>query len=313
MRYIKELREGEMVTEVYLVKQCQILKAKTGKNYMSLTLQDRSGSLDAKAWDLGPAIANVDPLDFVKVEGQVTSFQNALQLNVRRLRKADEGEYDQADYIPTTDKDRKEMFTELKGYIDSVKEPHLKTLLMNVFNDNDIVTRFMNHSAAKAIHHAFVGGLLEHTLSVTKICAYLADSYPILNRDLLLTAAIFHDIGKLSEISSFPENDYTDDGNLLGHIFLGAEFVGKKMEEIPHFPAGLASELRHCILAHHGELTFGSPKKPAIAEALALSMADNLDAKMECLKELFAGNDTEGVWLGYQKLFESNIRITSKQ
>jgi 3'-5' exoribonuclease len=154
---------------------------------------------------------------------------------------------------------------------------------------------------------------LEHTLSVTKMCAYLADSYPILNRDLLLTAAIFHDIGKLSEISSFPENDYTDDGNLLGHIFLGAEFVGKKMEEIPHFPAGLASELRHCILAHHGELTFGSPKKPAIAEALALSMADNLDAKMECLKELFAGNDTEGVWLGYQKLFESNIRITSKQ
>ena len=259
MRYIKELREGEMVTEVYLVKQCQILKAKTGKNYMSLTLQDRSGSLDAKAWDLGPAIANVDPLDFVKVEGQVTSFQNALQLNVRRLRKADEGEYDQADYIPTTDKDRKEMFKELK------------------------------------------------------MCAYLADSYPILNRDLLLTAAIFHDIGKLSEISSFPENDYTDDGNLLGHIFLGAEFVGKKMEEIPHFPAGLASELRHCILAHHGELTFGSPKKPAIAEALALSMADNLDAKMECLKELFAGNDTEGAWLGYQKLFESNIRITSKQ
>ena len=150
MRYIKELREGEMVTEVYLVKQCQILKAKTGKNYMSLTLQDRSGSLDAKAWDLGPAIANVDPLDFVKVEGQVTSFQNALQLNVRRLRKADEGEYDQADYIPTTDKDRKEMFKELKGYIDSVKEPHLKTLLTNVFSDNDIVTRFMNHSAAKA-------------------------------------------------------------------------------------------------------------------------------------------------------------------
>ena len=223
MRYIKELREGEMVTEVYLVKQSQILKAKTGKNYMALTLQDKSGSLDAKAWDLGPAIANVEPLDFVKVEGQVTSFQNALQLNVRRLRKADEGEYDQADYIPTTEKDRKEMFKELKGFIDSVREPHLKTLLTNVFNDNDIAARFMNHSAAKAIHHAFVGGLLEHTLSVTKMCAYLADTYPILNRDLLITAAIFHDIGKLSEISSFPENDYTDDGNLLGHIFLGAD------------------------------------------------------------------------------------------
>ena len=154
---------------------------------------------------------------------------------------------------------------------------------------------------------------MEHTLGVTKLCAQIAEDYPLLNRDLLVTAAIFHDIGKLFEISSFPENDYTDEGNLLGHIFLGAEYIGKKIGEVPHFPQKLAAELRHCILAHHGELEFGSPKKPAIAEALALSMADNLDAKMETLKELFAGNENAaGNWLGYQKLFESNIRATSK-
>lgn len=313
MRYINELRDGEMVTEIYLCKQCQIQKTKNGKSYASLTLQDKSGTLDAKIWELGPGIGNIEPMDYIKVEGQVTTFQNNLQLNVRRARKVDEGEYDVSDYMPTSGRDLKEMYSELKKYMDSVKEPHLHELLSIVFSDKALAKRFVNHSAAKAIHHAFIGGLLEHTLGVTKLCANIAESYPFLNRDLLLTAAIFHDIGKLEEISEFPGNDYTDDGNLLGHIFLGAEFIGKKIAEVPHFPEKLASELRHCILAHHGELTYGSPKKPAIAEALALSMADNLDAKMETLKELFSGNDAAaGEWLGYQKLFDSNIRSTSR-
>ena len=292
MRYINELRDGEMLTEVYLCKQCQTLKTKTGKNYMALTLQDQTGTLEAKIWDLGPGIGNVDAMDYVKVEGQLTTFQNNLQLNVRRIRKADEGEYDPADYMPVSGRDRKEMYAELKKMIETVKEPHLHSLLTVVFADNDIVGKFMSHSAAKAIHHAFIGGLLEHTLGVTKLCSQIAEDYPMLNRDLLVTAAIFHDIGKLFEISSFPENDYTDEGNLLGHIVLGAEYIGKKIEEVDRFPQKLASELRHCILAHHGELEFGSPKKPAIAEALVLSMADNLDAKMETLKELFAGNES---------------------
>lgn len=313
MRYINELRDGELVSEIYLCKQCQIQKAKTGKSYMSLSLQDKSGVLDAKIWDMGPGISNIEPMDYIKVEGQITTFQNNLQLNIRRARKAEEGEYDASDYLPVSKRDLKEMYGELKGYMDSVKEPHLQALLVNVFSDKELAKRFVKHSAAKAIHHAFIGGLLEHTLGVAKLCDFYASCYPLLNRDLLITAAIFHDIGKLEEISVFPENDYTDDGNLLGHIFLGAEFLGKKIAEVPHFPDRLAAELRHCILAHHGELEYGSPKKPALAEALALSMADNLDAKMETFKELFAANEaTPGVWLGYQKLFESNIRSTSK-
>lgn len=313
MRYINELRDGEMLSAVYLCKQCQTLKTKTGKSYMALTLQDRTGTLEAKVWDFGPGIGNVEAMDYVYTEGQLTTFQNNLQLNVRRLYKANEGEYDPADYMPVSGRDRKEMLAELKQQIETVKQPHLRSLLQLVFSDNDIISKFTSHSAAKAIHHAFIGGLLEHTLGVAKLCSQIAGDYPLLNRDLLVTAAIFHDIGKLFEISAFPENDYTDEGNLLGHIFLGAEYIGKKIEEVPDFPQKLAAELRHCILAHHGELEFGSPKRPAIAEALVLSMADNLDAKMETLKELFAGNENAGGnWLGYQKLFESNIRATSK-
>ena len=168
------------------------------------------------------------------------------------------------------------------------------------------------HSAAKSVHHGFVGGLLEHTLGVTKNCDYFAKMYPVLNRDLLLTAAIFHDIGKLKELSTFPENDYTDAGQLLGHIMIGAEWVGDAIKSIDGFPVVLANELKHCILAHHGELEFGSPKKPALVEALALSFADNIDAKMETFRELLVNvpeNDTK--WQGYNRFMETNFRRTS--
>lgn len=172
--------------------------------------------------------------------------------------------------------------------------------------------RFKFHSAAKSVHHGFVGGLLEHTLGVTKNCDYFAKMYPVLNRDLLLTAAIFHDIGKLKELSTFPENDYTDAGQLLGHIMIGAEWVGDAIKSIDGFPVVLANELKHCILAHHGELEFGSPKKPALVEALALSFADNIDAKMETFRELLVNvpeNDTK--WQGYNRFMETNFRRTS--
>ena len=181
---------------------------------------------------------------------------------------------------------------------------------MSFFGDETFAKAFRFHSAAKTVHHGFVGGLLEHTLSVTRLCDYYASSYPMLNRDLLLTAAMFHDIGKLKELSVFPENDYTDDGQLLGHIVIGTEMVSDRMKTIPGFPPKLAAELKHCILAHHGELEYGSPKKPALLEALALNLADNTDAKMETMMEaLSAGGENSG-WLGFNRLLESNIRRT---
>jgi len=313
MRYINELREGEMLTEVYLCKIKNILKTKMGKSYYSLLLQDKTGTLDAKVWELSNGIDNFDQMDYIYIQGQITSFQGSLQLNVSRIRKSQEGEFDPRDYMPVSKRDIGEMYQELVGLIETVNEPHLRKLLDTFFvEDKEFIKIFKDHSAAKSVHHGFVGGLLEHTLGVAKMCDYMASTYPVLNRDLLMTSAIFHDVGKTEEISEFPQNDYTDDGQLLGHIYMGAEILGMKIRTIPGFPVKLASELKHCILAHHGELEYGSPKKPALVEAVALNFADNADAKIQTMTEILdgAGDNTE--WLGFNRLFESNIRATSK-
>ena len=203
------------------------------------------------------------------------------------------------------------MYEELLEFIKSVKNPYLNRLLSSFFVDDAAFAKaFQFHSAAKTVHHGFVGGLLEHTLSVTKLCDYYAGYYKELNRDLLITAAIFHDIGKTKELSRFPENDYTDDGQLLGHIMIGAEMVHDAAQKIDGFPQELENQLKHCILAHHGELEYGSPKKPAMVEEVALNLADNADAKMETLTELFDAAPAGNEWLGYTRFFESNIRRT---
>lgn len=315
MKYIETLREGERINEIYLCKVKQSALTKAGKPYDSLILQDKTGTLDAKIWDPGSiGIDEFDALDYVAVTGDITSFQGNLQLSIKRARKVSEGEYDPKDYLPVSDKNIDEMYIELCGLIKTVTNPYLSQLLKSFFmGDAEFEKRFKFHSAAKSVHHGFVGGLLEHTLSVAKNCDYFAKMYPILNRDLLLTAAIFHDIGKLEELSVFPENDYTDEGQLLGHIMIGAELVGARIRTIEGFPVRLGNELKHCILAHHGELEFGSPKKPALVEALALSFADNIDAKMETIREIFAGTPENNMeWLGFNRLLETNIRRTGK-
>lgn len=313
MKYIETLREGERIAGVYLCKFCQQALTKNGKAYLNVILQDRTGTIDAKVWDPNSqGIDDFEALDYIDVMGDVTSFMNALQVNVKRVRKAREGEYDPKDYLPVSSKDIEQMYEDLKKYIAKIRNPYLQELTASYYlRDEDFIRRFKFQSAAKTVHHGFVGGLLEHTLSVTKMCDYFADNYPILNRDLLLTAAIFHDIGKTEELSAFPENDYTDAGQLLGHIMIGAEMVGERIRQIPDFPVKLGNELKHCILAHHGELEYGSPKKPALAEALALNLADNADAKLETITELLhaAGDNKE--WLGFNRLLDSNIRKTS--
>ena len=313
MKYLKDYRDGERVSDIYLCKHKQSAVTKTGKSYDNLILQDKTGTIDAKIWDPGSlGIDEFEAMDYVAVTGDVLSFQGNLQLSIKRARKASEGEYEPKDYLPITDKDVDEMLREMMGYLDSVKNPYLNRLLHSFFDEEGFQKAFCFHSAAKSVHHGFVGGLLEHTLSVTRNCDYFAQNYPFLNRDLLISAAIFHDVGKLKELSTFPENDYTDAGQLLGHIMIGAEWVGEKIKQIENFPPVLENELKHCILAHHGELEFGSPKKPALIEALALSFADNLDAKMETVKEALDSVPKNNLqWQGYNRLLDSNIRRTS--
>lgn len=312
MKYITSLREGERISEVYLCKSKQTLMTKNGKPYDSVILQDKTGTLDAKIWDTGSVgIEDFEAMDYVAITGDITSFQGNLQCSIKRARKVAEGEYDPKDYLPVSDKDVDQMYLELMGYINSVKNTYLSQLLHKFFDDANFEKRFKFHSAAKSVHHGFVGGLLEHTLSVTRNCSYFAEVYPMLNRDLIVSAAIFHDIGKLKELSTFPENDYTDAGQLLGHIMIGAEWVGEAIRQIDGFPVVLANELKHCILAHHGELEFGSPKKPALIEALALSFADNLDAKMETYRELLVNvADNNYEWQGFNRFLDTNYRKT---
>lgn len=313
MYYIGELREGEMINSIYLCKQKQTLQTKAGKNYYSMILQDKTGTIDAKVWDLNNGIAHFEAMDYIAINAQVVSFQNNLQLNVKQVRKAQDGEYDIADYMPTSEFDIEAMYKELVQVIQSVKDTYLHQLLENVFvKDTAFVKKFKTHSAAKAIHHGFMGGLLQHSLAVAKLCDFYAAQYPVLNRDLLITAAICHDIGKVDELSEFPENDYTDEGQLVGHIVMGAMMIDARIKEIEGFPVKLGNELKHCILSHHGELEYGSPKKPALIEAVALSFADNTDAKIQTFTEELKGKEGDGAWLGFNRLFESNIRATSK-
>ncbi|MCI8466024.1 MAG: HD domain-containing protein [Lachnospiraceae bacterium] len=312
MKYIATLREGERISEIYLCKTKQVAKTKMGKTYYSLVLQDKSGTIDGKIWELSGGIDHFEALDYVKIDGDVTSFQGALQLNIRRLRVASNGEYHPANYLPVSEKDIEEMYREVLNFIKSMKSSALRGLAEQFFvKDTEFIRAFKGHSAAKTVHHGFVGGLLEHTLSVVKLCDFYCGQYPLLKRDLLIGAALFHDIGKIRELSDFPENDYTDEGQLLGHIVIGTVMLEEKIQAIPDFPIKLASELKHCILAHHGEYEYGSPKKPALAEALALNFADNLDAKMQTLKELFTGNAGNHGWLGFNRLLDSNVRMTS--
>lgn len=313
MKFIETLREGEKVSDIYLCKYRQAAVTKNGQAYENVLLQDRTGVIDGKIWD--PESQGIDDfaaLDYVDVVGDVTNFQGALQLNIKRVRRARTGEYTPEDYLPVSERDIEEMYGELMGYAAQIENEYLKRLTDLYFRENEgFVKAFKVHSAAKSVHHGFVGGLLEHTLGVVKLCDYYVKQYPVLNRDILFTAALFHDVGKMREISVFPENDYTDDGQLLGHIYMGAELVGATARRIQGFPKKLASELMHCILAHHGELEYGSPKKPALMEALALNLADNTDAKMQTFKEALKGSGTTNDWLGYNRFFESNIRKTS--
>ena len=312
MKFINTLREGDSVRSIYLCKAKRSAETRNGKPYDNLTLQDKTGTLDGKVWDPNSGgIADYDEMDFIEVFGEVVSYNNALQLNIKQLRKPYEDEYDVADYMPTSEKSVEGMYEELLGYIAQVENKYLRQLLEYYFvKDEAFIKTFKAHSAAKSVHHSFAGGLLEHTLSIVRLCEYYVKAYPLLNKDLLYTAAIFHDIGKTKELSSFPENDYTDDGQLLGHIVMGVEMISEGVRNIEGFPAKIASELKHCVISHHGELEYGSPKKPALAEAVALHYADATDAKLQTLTEIFKDKDGSE-WLGYHKLFESNLRKTS--
>ena len=314
MKYIDSFKEGMRISDVYLCKNKQVQLTKSGKEYFSLLLQDKTGTVDGKVWEpASPGISDFDVMDYVALDAEITMFNHSLQLNVKRIRKAREGEYVPADYLPVSSHDIESMYSQFLEKIDSVKNPYLHKLLVLLFvEDKDFAKRFKASSAAKNIHHSFMGGLLEHTLSVCTLCEFFCTRYPLINHDLLITAALCHDIGKTAELSPFPENDYTDEGQLLGHIVIGNQIIRDKSLLIDGFPKKLFHELSHCILSHHGELEYGSPKKPALLEAFALNLADNTDAKLQTVSEIMKAAGSNSDWLGYNRMLETNLRRTDK-
>ncbi|MBR1735491.1 MAG: HD domain-containing protein, partial [Firmicutes bacterium] len=260
-------------------------------------------------WDLNNGIQSFEENDVIKIDALVITYNNEIQLNIKRIRRAKEGEYDPMELIPSTDKDVSDLFKELTALIDSIENEYIKTLLENVFIKNESIgKKFKMHSAAKAMHHNYMGGLIEHTLSVAKLCDYFSSHYEGINRDLLVSTALLHDIGKLTELSEFPTNDYTDEGQLLGHIFIGAELITEESGKIEGFPEKLKALMKHSILAHHGELEYGSPKRPKTKEAFLLHCADDLDAKMKMYESMIEQNSTSGNWAGYNKMLGRYIR-----
>lgn len=283
--YVGTLVANEVATAQFLVLSKDIRQKKTGEPYLSLHLADRTGEIEAKMWDnVAEIMESFDRDDFVKVKGIVQIYQNRSQFTIHKLRRLQDHEVDPADYFPCSERDPEDMFRELRGIINGIGEPHLRGLLNDFFNDSDLAALYKRAPAAKSIHHAYRGGLLEHVLSLCGLCRLCAAHYSNLDLDLLLTGAILHDIGKIEELTYNRSFGYSAEGQLLGHIVIGLRMLGRKLDATPTFPPKLRSLLEHMLISHHGELEFGSPKVPIFPEALLLHHLDNLDSKMETMR-----------------------------
>ena len=307
--YINEIAPNQVITGTFLVQHKDVRQKKSGDPYLSLTLADRTGELDAKMWDNAAEVLDTFERDaFVRVKGLYQIFQNRPQLTIHKIVPVTDTEVDFGDYFPASKRDRDEMFRELRAWIEGISNPHLKGLLEAMFRDERIALAYRTAPAAKSVHHAWLGGLIEHVLSLCNLAKMTAGHYPEVDLDLLLTGVILHDIGKIEELSYARGFRYSTVGQLLGHIVIGMRMVQEKLREVPDFPAPLRDLLLHMILSHHGEMGFGSPKVPMFAEAVLLHHLDNLDSKMECVRGMVERDRlVEGVWTGYSSALDRAV------
>jgi 3'-5' exoribonuclease len=304
--YVSELEPNRVITSSFLVQSKEIRQKKTGEFYLSLMLGDRTGELDAKMWDnVAEVLDTFDRDDFVKIKGLVQVFHNRPQLTVHKVRRMDDSEIDFADYFPSSKRDPEEMWAELRAVVAGISSVHLRGLLEALLDDPDIAQRFRRAPAAKTIHHAFLGGLIEHVLSLCALARLVAGHYKNVDADLLLTGVLLHDIGKIYELNYERGFSYSNDGQLLGHITIAVRMVGDKIRSLPDFPPRLRVLVEHMILSHHGHLEFGSPKVPQFPEAMLLHYLDDLDSKMECMRALVEHDrQLEGCFTSYSSALE---------
>jgi 3'-5' exoribonuclease len=293
--------ENKIITSNFVVVSKQIKPKKTGEPYLALTLGDRSGQLEAKMWDNVEEVLNAfEQDDFLKIKGLVNKYKNRFQLTIHKLRKLGASEIEFADYLPKTTKNVDELWQTLTGFVASFQNPHLKLLVQAFMSDPEIAAAYRNAPAAKTLHHAYIGGLLDHVVSLFRSCDLVCRNYPLVNRDLLLTGVFLHDIGKIHELTYNRSFSYTTRGQLLGHMIIELEMLQAKLALVPDFPAELKTLLEHLIISHHGEYEFGSPKLPMFPEALLLHYMDDLDSKMEAMRAHFEREaDLESPWTSY--------------
>ena len=306
--------ENQVITSSFVVVSKQVKPKKTGEPYLALTLGDRTGQIEAKMWDnVEDALNAFEQEDFLKIKGLLNKYKNRFQITIHKLRKLAEAEVDFSDYLPKTTKDIGELWQTLAGFVASFQDPHLKALVETFMADPEIAEAYRNAPAAKTLHHAYIGGLLDHVVSLFRSCDLLCRNYPQINRDLLLTGAFLHDIGKIHELTYHRAFSYTTRGQLLGHMIIELEMLQGKLAQVPGFPDELKTLVEHLIISHHGQYDFGSPKLPMFPEALMLHYLDDLDSKMEAMRAHFEREiGMEGAWTGYNPSLSRPLLNTAK-
>ncbi len=307
--YVSDLQPNQIITATFLVQLKDVRQKKTGEPYLSLVLGDRTGEVEAKMWDnVAEVVETFSRDDFIKVKGLLQIYQNRPQFTIHKMVRVQDSTVDFSDYFPCSERDANEMFAELREVMAGIGNVHLRMLLETIFEDQALAQVYRTAPAAKNVHHAFLGGLIEHVLSLCKLCKLTAPHYKDIDLDLLLTGAILHDIGKVAELSYERSFGYSVEGQLLGHIVIGLRMIGDRAGAVPGFPPRLRTLVEHLIVSHHGELEYGSPKVPLFPEALLLHHLDNLDSKMECMRAMLAKDrQPEGCWTAYNSSIERSV------
>ena len=307
--FIKDIREKDPVTGHFLVTKKESGVSKSGKPYLVLKLMDSSGELEARVWEGAADLTKrFEKNDVADVRGFAVAYQNNIQINVTSIKAVPEGEYSLSDFLPSSGKDPEEQIARVDAIIASVADSDIKALLEAVFTDPEVRERFKTAPAAKSMHHPYLGGLIEHVLSICGLVEKISSHYGAgINRDLLYAGALLHDIGKIYELSYKRSFEYTDEGRLLGHITMGVELVDEKLRGLKAFPRELAVRLKHMLLSHHGLLEYGSPKRPKTMEAIILCFLDDMDAKVNAVQMLIDDDRNDDQWTPYQRMFERYI------
>ena len=304
--FVEQIRERDVIESPFLVRDKTLAMAKNGKPYMTVKLIDRSGEIEGRIWDrVDEFDALFDRDDFIVVHGKASTYLNKKQLVISNLQKISEDTIDLADFLPVSPRDNEEMRSELQTLVASLRDPSLRALAESFFNDAGLLRAFATAPAAKSMHHAYIGGLLEHSLAIAALVDLMAPRYPALNRDLMILGALLHDIGKIGELSYVRSFDYTDEGKLIGHIVMGVEMIDERIRTLPDFPRRTAMLVKHLILSHHGQYDYGSPKRPKTLEAIVLNFLDDLDSKINGVTaHIEREAESPSDWTSHHRLYD---------